>query len=356
MIRPLGIGDRKVGPGCPVYIVAEMSANHGGDYSRAVKILEEAKATGADAVKLQTYTAETMTIKSGHALFRLGEESPWKGRQLYDLYREAFTPWEWQPKLKKVADRIGLDLFSSPFDSTAVDFLEEMGVPCYKIASFEIVDIPLVRRVARTGKPMILSTGLATQEEIEEAVREARNHGAFDIVLLKCTSAYPAPPEEMNLRAIPKMAKVFDVPIGLSDHTMGYAASVAGVAMGACIIEKHFTLSRSIPGPDSFFSLEPREFKEMVQAIRTTEKALGNASFKIGPHELKSRSLRRSLFCVENVKKGETLTLENVRSIRPGQGLPPKYLSKVLGRRASRDIERGTPLAWLLVDGSFPID
>ncbi|MBL0059839.1 MAG: pseudaminic acid synthase [Elusimicrobia bacterium] len=349
MPTSIKINGRPVGGGAPAYLVAEMSANHGGDYSRAVKIVEEAKAAGADAIKLQTYTADTLTIQSDKEFFRIGAGSLWEGRRLYDLYQEAHTPWEWHPKLKEVADRLGLDFFSSPFDATAVDFLEKLEVPCFKIASFEIVDIPLIQRVARTGKPMILSTGLATPDEISEALRAARDHVAREVALLKCTSAYPAKPEEMNLRAIPAMAQLFDVPIGLSDHTMGIAVSVAAVAMGACLIEKHFTLSRAIPGPDSSFSLEPQEFKSLVEAVRTTEKSLGRAEFVLGAGEMANRGLRRSLFVVRDMAAGDPFTEETVRSIRPGDGLPPRHLPEVLGQRAVRAIRRGTPLNWELV-------
>ena len=258
-------------------------------------------------------------------------------------------PWEWQPKLKKIADEIGIELFSTAFDPTAVDFLEEMGVPVHKVASFEIVDIPLIERMARTGKPLIISTGMATLGEIEEAVQAAQRAGATQIALLKCTSAYPAPPEEMNLRTIPHLAEAFGVPVGLSDHTLGIAVPVAAVALGACIVEKHFTLSRDVPGPDSAFSLEPHEFKAMVEAIRTAEKTLGEVRYEVGEQEAKSRVFRRSLFVVKDMKAGEVFTEENVRSIRPGYGLPPKFLKEVLGRRAARDIKRGTPLEWGLI-------
>ncbi|MDH7472934.1 MAG: pseudaminic acid synthase [Anaerolineae bacterium] len=343
------IGKRKVGGGYLTYIVAEMSANHNQDFDQAVRILYAAKEAGADAVKLQTYTPDTLTIPSDREYFRIGGGTLWDGRTLYDLYSEAYMPWEWQPKLKKIADEIGIDLFSTAFDPKAVDFWEEMGAPVHKIASFEIVDIPLIEKMARTGKPLIISTGMATLGEIEEAVQAARNAGAAQIALLKCTSAYPAPPEEMNLRTIPHLAGAFHVPVGLSDHTLGIAVPVAAVALGACIVEKHFTLSRGIPGPDSAFSIEPHEFKEMVEAIRIVEKALGEVHYGVSEREAQSRVFRRSLFVVQDVKAEERLTEENVRSIRPGYGLPPKHLQEVLGRRAVRDIERGTPLGWDLI-------
>ena len=343
------IGNRQIGPGCPVYAVAEMSANHNQDFDQAVKILHAAKEAGADAVKLQTYTPDTMTIRSDKEYFRIGKGTLWEGKTLYQLYKEAYTPWEWQLKLKEIADEIGIDLFSTAFDPTAVDFLEEMGVPVHKVASFEIVDIPLIEKMASTGKPLIISTGMATLSEIEEAVQAARKAGATEIALLKCTSAYPAPPEEMNLRTIPHLAEAFGVPVGLSDHTLGIAVPVAAVALGARIVEKHFTLSRDIPGPDSAFSLEPQEFKAMVEAIRVAEKALGKVSYEVGEREAASRVFRRSLFVVKDMKAGEVFTHENVRSIRPGYGLPPKFLKEVLGRRAACDIKAGTPFEWRMI-------
>jgi pseudaminic acid synthase len=340
----IDIDGRRIGTDHPTYIVAEMSANHNQDLDQAIGIIEAAKEAGADAVKLQTYTPDTLTIDCDNEYFRIGKGTIWEGRNLYDLYGEAYTPWEWQPRLKEIANGLGLDLFSTPFDHTAVDFLEEMGVPAYKIASFEVVDLPLIRRVAQTGKPIIMSTGMATLAEIEEAVQAAREAGATQIALLKCTSAYPAPPEEMNLRTIPHLAEAFGVPVGLSDHTLGVAVPVAAVALGACIVEKHFTLSRDVPGPDSAFSLEPHEFKEMVDAVRVVEKALGRVHYGMTEREISSRVFRRSLFVVEDVKAGEVFSTENVRPIRPGFGLHTRYLDKVIGRRASRDIARGTPL------------
>jgi N-acetylneuraminate synthase len=340
------IGERCVGSGQPTYVIAEMSANHGQSFDQAVAILHAAKDAGADAVKLQTYTPDTITIASDREEFRIGGGTIWDGRNLHDLYVEAYTPWEWQPRLKKLAEDLGMDCFSSAFDSTAVDFLEEMGVPAHKVASFELVDIPLIQKMARTGKPLIMSTGMATVEEIEEALQSAREAGASQIALLKCTSAYPAPAEDMNLRTIPEIARRFGVPVGLSDHTMGIAAPVAAVALGACIIEKHLTLSRSTPGPDSAFSLEPQEFKAMVDAVRTTEKALGEVHFGLSAKEEASRVFRRSLFVVEDVGKGEVFTAANVRSIRPGHGLHTRHLPEILGRSAAREIKRGTPLSW----------
>lgn len=338
------IKERIVGKNYPVFIVAELSANHNQNFEQAVKLISAAKKTGADAVKLQTYTPETITIDCDNEYFRIGKGTIWEGRTLYELYKEACTPWEWQPKLKKIANDLGMDLFSTPFDKTAVDFLEKMDVPAYKIASFELVDIPLIKYVAQTGKSIILSTGMATLAEIDEAIAATHSAGCKEIALLKCTSAYPAKPEEINLRTIPHMAEAFGVPVGLSDHTLGIAVSVAAVALGACIVEKHFTLSRSTPGPDSAFSLEPAEFKAMVDAIRTVEKALGKVSYEVTEQESASRIFRRSLFVVKDMNAGETFTTENVRSIRPGYGLHPSYLNKILGKRAARDIKKGTPL------------
>lgn len=350
MISQIEIEGRPIGPGHPVYIVAEMSANHKQDFKQAVKIIKEAKEAGADAIKLQTYTPDTLTIDCDKGYFQI-KGTLWEGRRLYELYSEAYTPWDWQPKLKKIANDLDLDFFSTPFDLTAVKFLEEMEVPAYKIASFELVDLPLIRCVAKIGKPIILSTGMATLEEIKEAVRAAREAGASQIALLKCTSAYPAPPEEMNLRTIPHLVETFGMPVGLSDHTLGIAIPIAAVALGACIVEKHFTLSRSISGPDSEFSTEPHEFKAMVEAIRTAEKALGKVNYEITEREVANRVFRRSLFVTKDVKAGETFTFENVQSIRPGYGLHPRYLGEVIGRKASRDIDRGTPFTWDLVAG-----
>jgi pseudaminic acid synthase len=348
-IKTVSINNRTIDSGQPVYIIAELSANHNHDFDQALKLVHAAKEAGADAVKLQTYTPDTLTIDCENEYFRIGKGTIWEGKNLYQLYREAYTPWEWQPKLKANANDLGMDLFSTPFDFTAVDFLEDMGVPAYKIASFELVDLPLIKRVAQTGKPMIMSTGMATLAEIDEAVQTAREAGATQIALLKCTSAYPALPEEMNLRTIPHMAEAFGTPVGLSDHTLGIAVPVAAVALGACIIEKHFTLSRSIPGPDSAFSLEPHEFKAMVEAVRTAEKAIGRVSYDVTDREKASRVFRRSLFVVKDMKAGDTFTAENLRSIRPGYGLPPKYYDIVLGKKVTRSIKRGTPMSWDLV-------
>jgi len=348
MSATLEINERTVGRSQPVYTVAEMSANHNQEFSRAVQIIEAAAEAGADAIKLQTYRPDTLTIDSDKEPFQI-KEGPWAGRTLYDLYEEAYTPWDWQPELREIAHKLGLDFFSSPFDASAVEFLEDLDVPAYKIASFENVDLPLIRRIAETGKPTIMSTGMATLGEIDEAVRAFRDAGGTELALLACTSSYPAPPEEMHLRRIPHLAETFDVVTGLSDHTLGTEVPVAGVSLGARIVEKHLTLSREEKGPDSDFSLEPEEFAEMVQSVRKTEKALGEVRYETTEKESESETFRRSLFVVEDVAEGEIFTKENVRSIRPGHGLQPKYLGDVLGKTATRDIERGTPLEWALV-------
>jgi pseudaminic acid synthase len=340
----LQIGTRQIGPGRPTYIIAELSGNHNQNYDEAVRLVHAAKDAGADAIKLQTYTADTLTIRSDREYFRIAGGTLWDGKTLHDLYGEAYTPWEWQPKLKRLANDLGMDLFSTPFDNSAVDFLEEMGVPAHKIASFELVDVPLIERVAKTGKPMIMSTGMSTLSEIEDAVNAARNAGATQIALLKCTSAYPAAPETMNLRTIPHLSQAFGCPAGLSDHTMGVAVPVAAVTLGACIVEKHFTISRAVPGPDSAFSLEPAEFKTMVESIRAIEKALGTVHYGMTDKEASSRVFRRSLFVVEDLQEGDLFTATNVRSIRPGYGMAPKFYKQVLGMRATRDLTRGTPL------------
>lgn len=348
--RAIAIGARKIGAGHPVYVIAELSANHHQDYEQAIRLVHAAKEAGADAVKLQTYTPDTITLRSDREYFRVGGGTLWDGRTLHDLYGEAYTPWEWQPKLKQAANDLGIELFSSPFDDTSVDFLERMNVPAYKVASFELVDIPLIQKIARTGKPMIMSTGMATTDEIEEALRTASEAGATQIALLKCTSSYPAQSEDMNLRTIPEMMRRFGVPVGLSDHSAEIAVPVAAVALGACIVEKHLTISRAVKGPDSAFSLEPHEFKAMVNAVRTAEKALGEVHFGVSKHEESSRVFRRSLFAVSDIKQGDLLNRENIRSIRPGHGLHTRHLKDIIGKRAKRDIGRGTPISWNLVE------
>lgn len=330
------------------FIIAEMSANHNGSIDRAETLVRAAAETGANSIKLQTYTADTMTIPSDNEYFRI-KGTLWEGRSLHELYKEAHTPWEWTPRLIALAGELGIECFSTPFDIAAVDFLEDCKVSRYKIASFEVVDIPLLKRIGATGKPVIMSTGMASLAEIDEAVRTLRENGSGDITLLKCTSSYPAPVEEANLFTIPHLAQAFRCKSGLSDHTMGTAVAVAAVALGACCIEKHFTLFRSDGGPDSAFSMEPHEFKQMVQDIRIVEKALGRVNYELTEKEKGSVCFRRSLFIVTDMKAGEVFTSENVRSIRPGYGLHTRYLDVVLGKQSTADIVAGTPLAWNLI-------
>jgi pseudaminic acid synthase len=303
------------------------------------------KDAGADAVKLQTYTADTMTIDCDNEYFRINQGGLWDGQTLYELYQQAYTPWEWQPELKEYAESLGMICFSTPFDKSAVDFLERMDVPAYKIASFEIQDIHLIEYVASKGKPIIISTGIATLADIEEAVNACRRVGNNDIALLKCTSAYPAPVEEANLRTIPHMAEAFDVVTGLSDHTLGSSVAIAAASLGAKIIEKHFILDRSMGGPDAAFSMEPDEFAFMVKSVREVEQALGKVDYTLSEKVKKSRVFSRSLFAVKDIKAGEEFTEENVRSIRPGYGMHPKYLKDIIGTKAAKDIERGTALS-----------
>lgn len=343
------IGNKQIGEGHPVYIIAELSANHNGSYEKAVDIIHAAAEAGADAIKLQTYTADTITLDSDREYFKIGKGTVWEGKKLYDLYQEAFTPWEWQPKLKAEAQKAGLDCFSSPFDKTAVNFLEAMNVPAYKIASFELVDIPLIKYTASKMKPMIISTGMANEDEIKDAVDAVYSTGNKDLALLKCTSSYPAKPEGMNLRTIPDIAEKFGVIAGLSDHSLSNDVAIAAVSLGARIIEKHITISRNHGGPDAGFSMEPAEFAEMVAAVRMTEKALGKACYKTTEQEEASRVFRRSLFAVADIKSGEKFTSKNVRSIRPGNGLPPKFLDQIRGKNSSCDIEKGSPLNWDMV-------
>lgn len=345
------ISGRQIGLGAPPYVVAELSANHRRRFESAVALVNAAADAGADAVKVQTYTADTITIDADGPEFRISSGTVWDGRTLHDLYAEAAMPWEWHEPLQRCAADRGVHFFSSPFDATAVDLLDRLGVPAFKIASFEIVDVGLVELVARTGRPMIISTGMATYEEIAECVAAARRGGARQVALLKATSAYPAPPEESNLRTIPHMADAFGVPVGLSDHTLGTAVPVAAVALGAAIIEKHLTLSRADGGPDGGFSLEPDEFGVMVDHIRTAHQALGSVTYEPSEREAGSRILRRSLFVVEHIAAGDAFTERNVRSIRPGHGLHTRHLSDVIGCTAARDIPRGTPLSWDLVEG-----
>lgn len=349
MAKSINISGREIGNNDDVFIIAELSANHNGSFENAVKLIKEAKKAGVDAVKLQTYTADSITIDCDNEYFQIKQGTLWDGRTLHDLYKEAYTPWDWQPKLKKIAEEEGLICFSSPFDKTAVDFLEEMNVPAYKVASFEITDIPLIEYIASKGKPVIMASGIATLADIEEAIQACLRMGNDQIAFLKCTSAYPASLDEVNIRTIPNLADTFNVVPGLSDHTMGITVPIAAVALGAKIIEKHITLSRADGGPDAAFSLEPDELKEMVKAIRDTEKALGTISYALTDKLRKSREFSRSLFVVENVQQGELLTEENVRSIRPGFGMAPKYYKDIIGQRASKDISKGTPLTWELI-------
>ena len=327
------------------FIIAELSANHGQNIDIAVKTIRAAKRAGADAIKLQTYTADTLTIDCDNEYFtEVLKGSIWEGRTLYELYQEAYTPWEWHSKLFKVAKDEGLICFSAPFDKTAVDFLEQFDPPAYKIASFEIQDIPLIEYTASKGRPMIISTGIAELEDIELAVKTCRDVGNNDIILLKCTSSYPAPIEEANLASIPALKTRFGVEVGLSDHTMGIAAPVVAVTLGARVIEKHFILDRSIGGPDASFSLDEKEFTEMVAAVRSAEKAVGNVTYELTDKVKASRKFARSLFVVKDIKAGEKFTEENVRSIRPGYGLHPKYLKELIGKTATVDFKKGTPL------------
>ena len=328
------------------FIIAELSANHNNDFDLAKKTIEAMAKSGADAVKVQTYRPESLTIDMDTGYFASRTEGLWKGYTPWDLFTEAAMPYEWQPKLKKVAEELGLVFFSSPFDLEGVDFLETLNVPYYKIASFEITDIPLIKYAASKGKPMIISTGVADEKDIELAVKTCRKVGNNQITLLKCTSQYPASIADANLLTIPDMKKRFGTQVGLSDHTMGFIVPVTGVSLGATVVEKHFILDRKLGGPDSAFSMEPHEFKEMVSAVRQVEQALGNVSYKVS-EEAKLR--RRSLFVSRDIKKGETFTEKNVRSIRPGHGLHPKYIYEILGKTANKNLEKGTPIAWEMI-------
>jgi len=344
------IGNKKIGHGNKPFIVAEMSGNHNQSLERALEIVESAAKAGADALKLQTYTPDTITIDKTDGEFLIEDpESLWGGNSLYKLYGEAMTPWEWHKAIFERAREMGMVAFSSPFDHTSVDLLEELDVPCYKIASFENIDIPLIRYVAATGKPIIISTGMASISELHEAVDAARSAGCKDLILLKCTSTYPAVPENTNILTIPHMAELFDCQVGLSDHTMGCGVAVASVALGATFIEKHFTLDRNDGGVDSAFSLEPAELRTLVTETERAWQALGKVSYGPTEKERKSLVFRRSLYVVKDIKEGEIITVENVRSIRPGLGLPPKYMDLVLGRRLVKDVAKGTPLSWELL-------
>jgi N-acetylneuraminate synthase len=346
MTAEISIAGRKIGPGHPPYIICELSANHGGKLERALELIDAAAATGADAIKIQTYTPHTLTIDHDSPQFRI-TGGLWDGYTLYGLYKEAYTPYEWHPVLMDRARKLGVALFSTPFDETAVDLLSSLDVPAYKIASFEAIDLPLIARVAREAKPMIISTGMTSVEEIGEAVGMARNTGARELILLHCVSIYPARYEHANLATIGDLARSFDVVAGLSDHTPGTACAVAAVALGANVIEKHFTLRRADGGPDAAFSLEPDEFRRLVEDCRNAWLSIGSVDYSRSDEEVGNRMFRRSLYVVADVAAGEELTRKNIRSIRPGFGLPPKHLPDVLGRRASRPLKRGEPLAWI---------
>lgn len=345
MSKNVKIKKKTIGTNHPCYIIAEMSANHAGSIDRAMEIIHAAKESGADCIKIQTYTADTLTIDCNNEYFQI-KEGTWKGENLYNLYQKAYTPWEWQGRLKEEAEKTGLDFLSTPFDKTAVDFLEELDVDFYKIASFELVDIPLVKYVASRGKPIILSTGMGSIGEIDEAVKAIKSLGNESICLLRCSSAYPAIPSDMNLKIINHLEDTFGFPTGLSDHSMGSLAAVAAVAMGAKIIEKHFCISREIKNPDSSFSMEPDEFKKMVEEIRVVERAIGKIDYDVSEAEEKNRVFRKSIFVVKDIKKGDVFNEQNIRIIRPGYGLEPKYHEAVLGKRSTMDIVSGNPLKW----------
>lgn len=344
--KKIKIGGRYLGEGEKTFIVAEVSANHLQNYQRAEEIIRAAKEAGADAVKLQTYTPDTITLDCDNEYFQIKQGTIWDGTTFYKLYQEAYTPWDWQPKLMRLANELGMECFSSPFDFTAVDFMEEMKMPAYKVASFEIRDIPLIRKIARLGKPVIFATGIACLEDIERALCVCREEGNEQVILLKCTSTYPSPYEDMNIKVIPNMAEVFGCLTGLSDHSMGSSVAVASVALGARMVEKHLTLSRADGGPDAAFSMEPAEFKRMAEEIRIVEKALGEVTYKLTDRQERSREEGRSLFVVKDMKAGEIFTEKNVRSIRPAFGMDPVYYEEILGKRARVDMERGTPLGF----------
>ncbi|HIW82453.1 MAG TPA: pseudaminic acid synthase [Candidatus Acetatifactor stercoripullorum] len=352
MNKEIVIGERMISENAPVFVIAEMSANHLMDFDRAVKIMKAAKDAGADAVKIQTYTPDTITLDSDDPCFQITQGTIWDGTTLHKLYETAYTPWEWQPKLMKIAQDMGLIFFSSPFDLSSIDFLEEMNVPAYKVASFEITDIPFIRKIARLGKPILMSTGIAYLADIELALKTCREAGNENVILLKCTSAYPAPYEEINLKTIPSMGEVFGCLTGLSDHTMGSAVAGAGVALGAKVVEKHLTLRRADGGADAAFSMEPEEFKEMVEHIRQIEKAVGKVTYELTEKQKKSREHSRSLFVAQDMKAGDVFTPENLRSVRPSCGLHTMYYEELLGKKISRDARLGTPMSWDLVDFS----
>ncbi|MDE6817252.1 MAG: pseudaminic acid synthase [Lachnospiraceae bacterium] len=350
MNKSFRIGSKTISRNSPVFIVAEISANHNQDYNRALEIIHAAGEAGADAVKLQTYTPDSITLDCNDECFQINEGTIWDGTTLYKLYSEAFTPWEWQPRLKEEAKKLGLECFSSPFDLTSVDFLEEMDVPAYKIASYEINDIPLIRKIARLHKPMIFATGIAYPEDIRRALDVCVQEGCEDVILLKCTSSYPTPYEAVNLNVIPTLAKTYDCLTGISDHTMGTIVSAGAIPLGAKMVEKHLTLRRADGGPDGAFSMEPEEFRQMVQQIRILEKALGSSEYVLTDTQKLEHEGSRSLFVVKDIEKGDLLSPENIRSIRPGNGLHTMYYEEVLGKRAKDFLKKGTPLAWELIE------
>ena len=344
------IAHKKIDKESPIFIIAELSANHQQDFDVAVKTIKAAKDAGADAIKLQTYTPDTITIDSDKKYFQIKQGTIWDGTTLYELYKKTYTPWDWQPKLKKIIEDLGLICFSSPFDKTAVDFLEKLNIPAYKVASFEITDIPLIEYIASKGKPIIISTGIATIPDIEEAINACKRQGNENIILLKCVSSYPTPLEDINLKTIIDMKKRFNILIGLSDHSIGISVPIAAAALGAKVIEKHIILNKKLGGADASFSLEPNEFKAMVQSVRDVEKALGNINYELSDKAKKNREFSRSLFITQDIKKGNIFTDKNVKSIRPAFGLHPKYLIDVLGKKAKKDITKGTPLNWDLIE------
>ncbi|MBA4319339.1 MAG: pseudaminic acid synthase [Flavobacterium sp.] len=344
-MNEFSIGDRKIGKKSSPFIIAEMSGNHNQSLDRALQIVEAAAKAGAHAIKLQTYTADTITLDVHDGDFEI-KDTLWAGTSLHKLYQQAYTPWEWHKPIFELCAKLGIIAFSTPFDETAVDFLETLNVPCYKIASFELVHLPLIKKVAQTGKPIIMSTGMATISEIEDAVSIARNNGCKDLVLLKCNSGYPSTPEEANLATIPHMQELFNCPVGLSDHSMGIGIAIASVALGAVVIEKHFTLARTDGGPDAQFSLEPEELKNLVLETERAWQAIGTVNYQTTKHEESSKAFRRSLYVSQNIKAGDKLTAQNVKIVRPGYGLSPKFIDKILGKVISQDIKKGTALTW----------
>lgn len=344
MNREMKIENRLVSEDSSCYIIAEMSGNHGGDLNKAKAIVKAAKEIGADAIKLQTYTPDTLTIDCDKPCFQTQSTSLWKGTTLYELYKKAYTPWEWQPELKKYADELGIACFSSPFDGTAVDLMSSMNMPAYKVASYEITDIPLIRKIARQGKPVIISTGIAYLSDIERALQTCKDEGNENVILLKCTSAYPAPYEDMNLREIQMLKDTFGCMVGISDHSLGSEVALGAVALGAKVVEKHMKLEGDIDGVDAKFSLDVPTFATMIEQIRNLERALGDKTYALSEKQVQARRSSRSLFVTQDIEAGERITAENIRSIRPGSGMPPMYYDELLGKAVTRKLERGTPL------------